>query len=287
MQRQGLTLVELLVVLVIITILASLALVGTQSIRESGRKFSCSNNLKQIGLALQNYHSTHKCLPAGASPQLALSPLVAILPYIEQQSLYNTIDFSVDDFELIGPAMKTKVSLYRCPSTLEQQLPRTDYALNRGTTLVNPRDDPWYMNERSYPKLESFTNGSSKTALFAEICPRVEGSPYGAYYQLPRRIVGSSLDEEAIIRECRSANSRSGLSTHSNGRTWIGTGVLNYYHFCLPNEKSCANGGLAQFSVEAAISMHAGGVNCLFADGHVEFESSQISSELWMSLGSR
>ncbi len=98
--RRGFTLVELLVVIAIIGILVGLLLPAVQAAREAARRMSCSNNLKQMGLALHNYESTFRKLPPGAygASQLRGEPsgedddgfgwMVSILPYIEQQPLY-------------------------------------------------------------------------------------------------------------------------------------------------------------------------------------------------------
>ena len=100
-RRRGFTLVELLVVIAIIGILIALLLPAVQAAREAARRMQCSNNLKQIGLALHNYHTTNKAFPPGAfwvCPEGELwrgSILIRLLPYIEQQPLYDQFDFTV------------------------------------------------------------------------------------------------------------------------------------------------------------------------------------------------
>ena len=98
--RRGFTLVELLVVIAIIGILVGLLLPAVQAAREAARRMQCSNNLKQIGLALHNYVSAHRVFPFGKGPSYPSAPVYArwsqhalILPFIEQSALYNTIDF--------------------------------------------------------------------------------------------------------------------------------------------------------------------------------------------------
>ena len=93
--RRGFTLVELLVVIAIIGVLVALLLPAVQQAREAARRAECSNNLKQIGLALHNYHSTHKTLPYGVAGAQGwgFSWWVAALPYIEQRAGYDQLKF--------------------------------------------------------------------------------------------------------------------------------------------------------------------------------------------------
>jgi prepilin-type N-terminal cleavage/methylation domain-containing protein/prepilin-type processing-associated H-X9-DG protein len=108
MTRKGFTLVELLVVIAIIGILVGLLLPAVQAAREAARRMSCSNNLKQFGLALHNYESAHKSFPYGTNPHREPgwvtnyskgSQLVKLLPFIEQSPLYQQLDWS----RLVGP----------------------------------------------------------------------------------------------------------------------------------------------------------------------------------------
>ncbi len=174
-QREGFTLVELLVVIAIIGILVGLLLPAVQAAREAARRMSCSNNFKQIGLAIHNYHSAFKQLPVNMtgtdrswvgditynSSRRRLSYLVSLLPFIEQQGLWDAIsNASVDlapgintmptevrngRWPPMGPApwrqqyrpWATRVPSFRCPSDpgFGVQLGRTNYAACYGDTF--------------------------------------------------------------------------------------------------------------------------------------------------------
>ncbi|QDT01164.1 DUF1559 family PulG-like putative transporter [Adhaeretor mobilis] len=129
----GFTLVELLVVIAIIGVLVGLLLPAVQAAREAARRSQCTNNLKQIGLGLLNFESTNKHFPpgqfkpAGLKENAALAWPVWHLPYMEQQTLYDRIDFTVDlrhqpnnmpDYT--GP-VNTVIPAYICPSTGRRQ----------------------------------------------------------------------------------------------------------------------------------------------------------------------
>ena len=102
-QNRGFTLVELLVVIAIIGILVGLLLPAVQAAREAARRMQCSNNLKQMGLALHNYHDTFNRFPGNTatpqgSQQLGASWLVKILPQLEQSAAFNQLVWIDTDF---------------------------------------------------------------------------------------------------------------------------------------------------------------------------------------------
>jgi prepilin-type N-terminal cleavage/methylation domain-containing protein len=94
--RRGFTLIELLVVIAIIAILIALLLPAVQQAREAARRTQCKNNLKQVGLALHNYHDSHQTFPIGFLANAGLSVHDYILPYIDQATLYNQMNFSAN-----------------------------------------------------------------------------------------------------------------------------------------------------------------------------------------------
>ncbi len=165
-RKRGFTLIELLVVIAIIAILVSLLLPAVQQAREAARRTQCKNNLKQLGLAVHNYHDvfnrfppgyTQANLPAATGPGLGgfqgTSVFCAILPYIEQTNLYNTFDQSVPRRNIAttpGVLSGTVVQAFLCPSdagigngldtftaaTPTQYYGRTNYRANGGSRPI-------------------------------------------------------------------------------------------------------------------------------------------------------
>lgn len=99
MRRRAFTLIELLVVIAIIAVLIALLLPAVQAAREAARRAQCVNNLKQIGISLHGYHDVHNVVPWGSGPWgwSDWSAHVMLLPYMEQSSLYNAINFNDGD----------------------------------------------------------------------------------------------------------------------------------------------------------------------------------------------
>ncbi|MGN6543600.1 MAG: DUF1559 family PulG-like putative transporter [Aureliella sp.] len=180
--RRAFTLVELLVVIAIIGILTGLLLPAVQMAREAARRTQCSNNLRQIGIALHNYHGVRRTLPPGClewrppkgpntRKQFAWSAM--ILPYLEQTELYESIDFRVPyDAPTNFKAGSVSLSVYRCPSAVAPPpggFGKTDYAGIYGqriTTFTNTNNGV-FIYERAY-RFEDIRDGLSQTICVAE-----------------------------------------------------------------------------------------------------------------------
>ena len=119
-RRHAFTLVELLVVIAIIGILVGLLLPAVQAAREAARRMQCANNLKQMGLALHEYHDSHRTFPSGFIFPNRVFWTGMILPYVEQGPLYQTLDFRLpfNDGNLPnGAACAKYLPIFRCPSS--------------------------------------------------------------------------------------------------------------------------------------------------------------------------
>jgi prepilin-type N-terminal cleavage/methylation domain-containing protein/prepilin-type processing-associated H-X9-DG protein len=286
-RRRAFTLIELLVVIAIIAILIGLLLPAVQKVREAASRMKCMNNLKQIGLGMQNYHSAYQALPPGyvaTANDPGTSPgwgwAAIILPYMEQGILYNQIDFTQPVES--SPAIQTVLKIYLCPS--DQVTPAaftissptgafvctaapSSYAATVGQD-ASEVDDPtgdglFYRNSRV--RLEDITDGTSQTVMVGDRawCQTNgiwAGVPTGAVTQAGSRNTWPSATGPAQAL----------ILVHNN---WI-------------NITTDADGGLDDFS-----SNHTGGVNLLFADGSVHFLRSitadgQERRDFW-ALGTR
>jgi prepilin-type N-terminal cleavage/methylation domain-containing protein/prepilin-type processing-associated H-X9-DG protein len=189
--RRGFTLIELLVVIAIIALLIALLLPAVQAAREAARRIQCTNNLKQIGLAMHNYESAIEGFPpsmcsAGYANTVTWingwSAMARILPYSEQGNLYNTANFALwkEDVQNTTTIMQT-VGLLICPSEIQPQVSThgyglsgvTNYGVNQGDWFVwggfnGPQNRNAFGMNRSR-RIAEFTDGTSQTLMAAEV----------------------------------------------------------------------------------------------------------------------
>src|SRR5438876_1373568 len=148
-RRRGFTLVELLVVIAIIGVLVALLLPAVQAAREAARRAQCSNNLKQLSLALLNYETVHNTLPPAGIDSNQMSWAVLLLPYFEQQALYDQFNFNKGSWQafnrttlvqgirlkaIICPDLTTKADSYSVFATTHDE--STDSTLHDYAVLA-------------------------------------------------------------------------------------------------------------------------------------------------------
>jgi len=208
--RRGFTLIELLVVISIIGVLIALLLPAVQGAREAARRAQCTNNLKQLGLAVHNYHSTYNVVPAmcmypGGQSDLSQgwcpTWVIPLLPYIEQSVLASSYNFSAPAVIYAAPGfsgyentttMYTQISTFLCPSENEPvrvSLNATsNYAgnyggpgqigLNSGTIVALANAGGYPGSFRPGPvTLEGIRDGTANTAMFSERLHGLSGNP--------------------------------------------------------------------------------------------------------------
>ncbi|MGI6416696.1 MAG: DUF1559 domain-containing protein [Thermoguttaceae bacterium] len=303
---RGFTLVELLVVIAIIGILIALLLPAVQAAREAARRSQCTNNLKQIGLAMHLHHDTKKMFPpgvasgenTGSAKDKPATPnectwIAFTYPFIEQTALDAQIDWTKlnsNFYQVAGVKVyNLPVPLFFCPSDTTPP-PNTTYTgLNfaRGNYVANNgigpaieyrrgpgHTTPPYLERpggmfymNSWLKFSDIKDGTSQTVMISEIrCPKDPRDGRGIMH----------YPEGPLYQHNRTPNS---LVPDEIRQAW-----------CLTTPKAPCIGGFSAYNnvkyIATARSSHPGGVNVLLGDGSVRFISETIALNTWQALSS-
>jgi prepilin-type N-terminal cleavage/methylation domain-containing protein/prepilin-type processing-associated H-X9-DG protein len=291
--RRAFTLIEVLVVIVIVAVLVGLTLAAVQASREAARQSQCANNLKQIGLAIQEYASVHNILPLGyGGGGNGISFLVAILPYAGQSPLYNSVNMLTSQSQTV---MRATISIYLCPSDGARRtnpLGATNYAGNQGSGVQDFGYNGAFSRDKSVG-YQNFPDGTSQTAEAGEwLTGRNTGAvrdPVRSVFMTP--VPYPSKGQLALFcRSCTSLDIVSApLSPMVVGVPWThgDFGHSLYTHVMPIDQHTCLNGSMHQEGAWTAKSNHGDSVNVLFADAHVRRVNKSIALSVWRALGSR
>ena len=294
--RSAFTLVELLVVIAIIGILVALLLPAVQSAREAARRMQCTNNLKQLALAVHNYQTAFNSFPISISPWAeGNSPtpqkngkgwIVSILPQVEQQALFDQFapGFVGDMFSGQGianpvckPAMRAKLSFLNCPSEPSARKTSTTQYQWTGTevTLTNYKG---VIGDTRMGGSSSVHQGTEPDCHNTTGC---NGTFYRNNYQ-----DGISIDSfkdgtsnTLLIGEDVPAENNHSTAFYSNGDYASCHAPLNYF----PKPPTPDN----WWNVISFRSLHTGGANFALGDGSVRFLSDSINYPLYRALSTK
>jgi prepilin-type N-terminal cleavage/methylation domain-containing protein/prepilin-type processing-associated H-X9-DG protein len=306
---RGFTLVELLVVIAIIGILVALLLPAIQSAREAARRSQCINNLKQLGVAFQNYHDTYKRLPVGAYSCCWGTWQMSILPFIEEQQLADLYQFVPGDY--FDDRYRYDIN----DAGLKPPVKNLEVTSKRIATLTCPSDEPQvaagYPNATDGVTFHSYvanfgnTNhagtklgtGASEIKFFGS--PFIGHEPHPQTGKIQRdKVTTFRQITDGLSKTLMAAETVQGQGGDLRGFTWWGW-AAGFETFASPNGSDpdlmqhlmdCKKDvqpnppcGAAAGSLfyNAARSRHPGGVNVVMCDGSVQFVVDNVDLATW------
>lgn len=284
--RRGFTLIELLVVIAIITILISLLMPAVQQAREAARRVQCRNNLKQIGIALHNYHDMYKTFPPGEVTNFQWSYpdytewgwAALILPQIDQAPLYSALEPGPIRLSgaLFDPAklalVRTSLAVYKCPTDSPAELnPDRRLGRTRGPNQMVATSN--YVASHGVCAWSTTSPSNRFEGVF--------GHNYGARISEIRDGTSNTIAVGERATDAVRGTSRGGAA--------VWAGVTSQYDIwfsnTLPSERSDCVMGLGYGTINPATSaphqyssFHDGGAHFLYCDGSVHFLSENMHS---------
>ncbi|MFO1095634.1 MAG: DUF1559 domain-containing protein [Planctomycetaceae bacterium] len=325
--RQGFTLLELLVVIFILGVLAALLLPAVQAARGSARTTQCRNNMRQVGLAMHNYHDAHRVLPPGmfnylgndidsvTQPDGSVGPkgparscwMQQILPYVDQQNLYNAMPFDSNTQAYMwgrtfGTPIWTIVPVLMCPSDPASPKNVTDMGTGpedsegfHGNMVVCAASTAFGISDHvsidgtpTGDKLDGMFYALSSTT-FSDVTDGLSNTVMGSELILTQDLHGPKSAQGNGYRDNRGRyyNCHRGVALFSTLYP-PNTAVPDDVDYCLPNPMApCRQSFVGDNKVQYARSYHPGGVNVVMGDGSLRFISDNISTETFRALGSR
>lgn len=299
--QTGFTLIEVLVVIAIIGILIGLLIPAVMMARESARRTRCANNLHQIGIAIQAHAASSGHFPPGMTAE-GYSYLSRILPELEQKALYDAMNFKEPFAIGAGSSnetvLMTKLDILICPSNppLQDAPGYTNYAGNAGTGRVeNATDFPANSKQLHDGVIvtavrpigpRDVTDGLSGTVAVAEWVTFDNTAAFSTTLT-----PGLPADYEPFADACHSFNPARdpiGPRVPAMGSLWVHGGVFQtqYNHVLPVNDHTCWTQSGTIVAATAG-SLHPGGANVAFTDGHVAWVKSSVSRPVWRALGTR
>lgn len=307
-RRKGFTLIELLVVIAIIGVLIGLLLPAIQKVREAANRMSCSNKLKQIGVACHNYHDTNEKIPNSYSGTTGLSWHVYLLPFIEMDNLYRKFDLITANQTHTSanrndPYGLVKVPAYQCPSCqlLEQAFAAPNNT-NGPSDLIPPNTGQPAAIPHYYGVNGPRGNNPNTGAAYPVGTALHEGVPAATSGMMQRDgaiTLSSVLDGTSNTMMIAEMSWLSPLYG-TRYRTWVRggdeyAGVVAGKPAFVVSARNVTNPINSIFTANLIVpyndvpfgSMHAGGMNCCFGDGSVRFLRQSIDMVIYRALASR